>query len=68
MRGGGGLGVLVEPLCWVDFVSLHCSVVGVDAGELDVLAEVIPALLAEETLVAWHARLHGHAVACGRVS
>ena len=48
----------------MDFVSLHCPVVGVDAGELDVLAEVVPALFAKEALVARHTWFHGHPIAC----
>jgi hypothetical protein len=29
---------LVQPLGWVNFVSLNCTGIGIDAGELDILA------------------------------
>lgn len=41
---------------------MGCAVVGIDACELNVLAEVVAAFLAEEALVAWDAGFHGHAV------
>ena len=56
--------LLVEPLCGVDFVSLRCAVVGVNASELDVFAEIVAAFLAEETVVAGYARFYGHPVTC----
>lgn len=37
-------GSLVKPFGWVDFVSLNRSRVGIDAGELDVFAEIILAV------------------------
>jgi hypothetical protein len=56
-------GLLVKPLGGMDLVALQGALVGVDAGELDVLAQVVAALLAEEAVVAGHAGLDGDAVA-----
>jgi len=47
----------------VRFVALDGAVGGVDARELDVLAEVVSALCAEEAGVAWHARFNCYTVA-----
>lgn len=65
-RGRRGGSALVEPLCGVDFVSLRRAVVRVDSGELHVLAEVVATLPAQEALVARHAWLYRHSVACER--
>ncbi|TKW52727.1 hypothetical protein CTA1_11257 [Colletotrichum tanaceti] len=51
------------PLGRVALVALDGAVVRVDAGELDVLAEVVAAVGAEEALAAGHAGLDGDAVA-----
>lgn len=42
------IGELVAPLCRVHFVALDSAVIGIDAGELDVLAQVVSAVLAEK--------------------
>jgi hypothetical protein len=47
----------------MDFVSLQCPRVGIDARKLDVFAEVIPAVVAEEALFAGDAGLDGYPVA-----
>lgn len=60
---GDGVGDLEEPLGGVDLVALQGAVVGVNTGELDVLAQVVAALLAEEALVAGHTGFDGDAVA-----
>lgn len=62
--GGGGGRLLVQPLRGVDLVSLDGPGVGPDAGELDVLAQVVPPLPAEEALLAGLLGLHSHSVAC----
>lgn len=48
----------------MDFVALECSSVRVDTGELNVLAEVVPAIVTEEAVVAGNTRLNGDAIAC----
>lgn len=47
----------------MDFVALNCTCVGVYAGELDVFAEVVPAVVAEKAGLAGHAGFYGHSVA-----
>lgn len=54
--------LLVKPLGGMALVALDGAVVGVHACELDVFAEVVAALCAEEALAAGHARLDGDAV------
>lgn len=53
----------VQPLGGVQLVALEGAVVGVDAGEADVGAQVVAALLAQEAGVAGDAGLDGDAVA-----
>lgn len=47
----------------MDLVALEGSSVGVDARELDIFAEVVSAVEAEEAVSAGHTRLNGNAVA-----
>lgn len=47
----------------MDFVALDCSGVRVDTGELDVLAEVVSAIVAQEAIFAGDARLNGDTIA-----
>lgn len=58
----------MKPLGWMSLVSLNRACVWIDAGELDVFAEVIPAVQAEEALSARDARLDGNSVAYLSVS
>jgi hypothetical protein len=46
----------------MDLVSLEGSSVGVDARELDIFAEVVSAVEAEEAVSAGHTRLNSNAV------
>lgn len=47
----------------MDFVALDRSSVRVDTGELDVLAEVVSAIVTKEAVFAGDARLNGNAIA-----
>lgn len=55
--------LLVKPFGWMGFVSLDGAWIWVDAGELDVFAEIVPAVHAEEAFSARDAGLDGHSVA-----
>ena len=35
----------MQPLSWVYFVALDCTIIGVDTGKLNVLTQVVPALI-----------------------
>lgn len=53
---------LMTPFGGMNFVSLNCAMVRIDAGELHVFAEIIATVLAEEAFTAWNAGLDGYAV------
>lgn len=59
--------VLVEPLGGMRLVALQRAVVRIDAGELHVLAEVVPAFQTEETVAARNAGLDCDPVAGDKV-
>jgi hypothetical protein len=52
----------MNPFCRLHFVSLYCAIIGVYTGELDIFAEVIPTVVAEETGFTGHTRLNGYPV------
>lgn len=54
--------LLVQPLRRMDLVSLHCPVVRIHACELDVLTEIVSAVIAEEACSAGDTGFDGHAV------
>lgn len=58
------MNILVKPLCRVDLVSLERTSVGVDARELDIRTEVVPALKAKETISARNTWLNSHSITC----
>jgi hypothetical protein len=45
------------------FVSLDRAMVGVDSRKLDILAKIVTSIIAEETVLARNAGLHGHSIA-----
>jgi hypothetical protein len=53
----------MEPLGRVDFVSLQSPSIRVDTRELDIFAEVISTILAEETMSTRDTRLNSHSIA-----
>ena len=63
MVWNAGLSILVQPLCWVDFVPLKRASVWIDSSELNILTEVISAVIAEEAVFAGNARLNSDAIA-----
>lgn len=53
----------MKPLGGMDLVALEGSSVRVDARELDIFAEVVSAVEAEEAVSAGHARFNSDAIA-----
>jgi hypothetical protein len=58
----------MKPFHGMHLVSLACSLRWPDAREMDVLAKVVAPILAEEALLAGHARLNCDTIACIRPS
>lgn len=54
---------LMAPFRWMGKVSLYCSVVRINASELNVFAKIVSAIVAKKTLTARDARFDGYAVA-----
>jgi hypothetical protein len=61
-------GELVAPFRWVGLITLESAVVRVDASKLDIFAEVVAAVHAEEAGAAGDARFDGYTVAWMLVS
>lgn len=59
----GSANALMQPLGCVDFVALQGSIIRIDACEVDVLAEVISAVDAEEAFAAGDAWLYSDSIA-----